>query len=241
MRKRSSPVLPRYESLIVALFQNFTLALEAVADRETIQSCSKFAGFRLGEWIDQLSRKMSRRKASLSPQEYAETAMAVFAQFGGTISLRKRPTPDQISFQVTSCPHGGKVRKHPNWCFMTCGFLAGLASRNFPLESLEFKKRIATGDRWCHLVLQLPKPGAKVPDRVEITRRLKALEENPLNVVEREVLMLVSRGFSNREIAVHLGYKLGTVKFYVTRIMRKLEVTKRSEAASLALRKGWIE
>lgn len=53
---------------------------------------------------------------------------------------------------------------------------------------------------------------------------------------EADVLRLVSEGASNEQIARSLGISLGTVKSHVKRILRKLDVTNRAEAASLWLR-----
>ena len=48
---------------------------------------------------------------------------------------------------------------------------------------------------------------------------------------ETEVLELVSLGLSNSEIADSLYISLGTVKWHINHILRKLDVTNRSKAA----------
>jgi NarL family two-component system response regulator LiaR len=55
---------------------------------------------------------------------------------------------------------------------------------------------------------------------------------------ERDVLGLVSRGFSNKRIALELGLKEKTVKVHVTHILAKLGVTDRTQAALYAAREG---
>jgi DNA-binding NarL/FixJ family response regulator len=55
---------------------------------------------------------------------------------------------------------------------------------------------------------------------------------------EREVLVLLSQGLSNHEIAERLFLVEGTVKGYVTAILRKLGARNRVEAALLAYRAG---
>ena len=57
-----------------------------------------------------------------------------------------------------------------------------------------------------------------------------------LTVYEREVLRLITEGQTNRQIAQRLGYKVGTVKDYVQKIIRKLEVSDRTQAAVKAVR-----
>jgi DNA-binding NarL/FixJ family response regulator len=53
----------------------------------------------------------------------------------------------------------------------------------------------------------------------------------PLSEREKEILRLVARGLSNREIALRLSLAEGTVKNYVTNILQKLGVRDRTQAA----------
>lgn len=55
---------------------------------------------------------------------------------------------------------------------------------------------------------------------------------------EREVLVLVARGHSNAGIAGELGITLGTAKVHVARILTKLGVESRVQAAVYAYRHG---
>ncbi len=53
---------------------------------------------------------------------------------------------------------------------------------------------------------------------------------------EREVLALIARGKSNKEIATSLFLSVGTVKGYVSAILGKLGVSDRTQAALVAVR-----
>jgi DNA-binding NarL/FixJ family response regulator len=55
-----------------------------------------------------------------------------------------------------------------------------------------------------------------------------------------EVLVLVARGFSNRQIAVSLHLSVGTVKRHLVNIYARMKVASRWEAANKALSEGWI-
>lgn len=55
---------------------------------------------------------------------------------------------------------------------------------------------------------------------------------------EREILELVARGHTNREIGQKLFLSEKTVKHYMTNILQKLQVRSRVEAALLAQRQG---
>jgi DNA-binding NarL/FixJ family response regulator len=55
---------------------------------------------------------------------------------------------------------------------------------------------------------------------------------------ERDVLRLIARGASNKQIAAELFLSLGTVKGYVSVVLEKLRVADRTTAALLATRHG---
>ncbi|MCS7286193.1 MAG: response regulator transcription factor [Anaerolineae bacterium] len=62
----------------------------------------------------------------------------------------------------------------------------------------------------------------------------------PLSSRELQVLQLIAKGYSNKQIALTLGIKEQTVKNHLTSILRKLAVNDRTQAVLYALRRGWI-
>jgi DNA-binding NarL/FixJ family response regulator len=62
----------------------------------------------------------------------------------------------------------------------------------------------------------------------------------PLTEREQEILRLLTRGLSNREIGMRLSLAEGTVKNYVTQILQKLGVRDRTQAALRARELGVI-
>ena len=77
------------------------------------------------------------------------------------------------------------------------------------------------------------------------TRLLDQLRENrelrePLTPRELEVLVLISEGLHNSEIAGRLFVTERTVKFHVSSILAKLGADNRTEAVALAARRGLI-
>jgi DNA-binding NarL/FixJ family response regulator len=62
----------------------------------------------------------------------------------------------------------------------------------------------------------------------------------PLSDREMDILQLITRGMSNKQVALELGISHQTVKNHMTSILRKLAVNDRTQAAVYALRKGWI-
>ncbi len=63
---------------------------------------------------------------------------------------------------------------------------------------------------------------------------------SPLTSREMEILKLITKGYSNKEIARELGISRQTVKNHMSSILRKLAVNDRTQAAVLALKRGWI-
>jgi len=65
-------------------------------------------------------------------------------------------------------------------------------------------------------------------------------EEKKLTPRECEVLGLLARGLSNRDIGGRLFISETTAKFHVGNILRKLEVSRRAEAVYEASKMGVI-
>lgn len=59
-----------------------------------------------------------------------------------------------------------------------------------------------------------------------------------LSVQERHILPLIADGKTNREIAETLGLSERTVRTYVSNLLQKLHLSRRSEAAAYAVRRG---
>ena len=82
----------------------------------------------------------------------------------------------------------------------------------------------------------------KVAGRVArwANRRRVASHEDALSAREIDVLRLVSRGHSNRDIAAALFVSENTVKTYLKRVLTKLDCHSRSEASAIAAQRGLL-
>ena len=79
------------------------------------------------------------------------------------------------------------------------------------------------------------------PARPVATRRRKAVQDDRLSALskrEKQVLSLLPRGLTNATLAAELGISPGTVKVHVERILQKLEVKDRTQAAVYAVHAG---
>jgi RNA polymerase sigma factor (sigma-70 family) len=70
--------------------------------------------------------------------------------------------------------------------------------------------------------------------------RPQAQTLEPLSEREREVLVLLAQGLSNRDIADKLVITEGTVKNHVSSVLAKLRVENRTQAADIARRRGLV-
>ncbi len=82
-----------------------------------------------------------------------------------------------------------------------------------------------------------PAIAAKLMNELQSPPRLP-LTEDPLTEREVEVLRLIAKGFSNDEIAGQLFLTEGTVRLHVSKILAKLHLANRTQAALFALREG---
>ena len=104
---------------------------------------------------------------------------------------------------------------------------AGYVLKNMPLPRLlDSIRRVAAGEIVC-----LP----------EIARSLAGRSASNLSGRELEVLTLMSKGLSNKEIASSLQLVEGTVKLHVSSVLSKLGVMDRTQAVVAAIKRGLVQ
>lgn len=111
------------------------------------------------------------------------------------------------------------------------GALGYLLKESGPQELLAAVRDVAHGESSLHpavarrLVQQFARPSAPAAEE-HLTER------------EAEVLTLVARGLSNKDIAAQLSLSERTVRSHVSTILAKLQLSSRTQAALYALRTG---
>jgi DNA-binding CsgD family transcriptional regulator/signal transduction histidine kinase len=97
------------------------------------------------------------------------------------------------------------------------------------------------------LASAVPGWGTRVTVELPTDRRQAARSQPPeleaigrLSVRERDVVVLIAAGLSNREIGERLHLSPHTVKRHISRVFRKLEVGSRAEAARVAQSSGLL-
>jgi DNA-binding NarL/FixJ family response regulator len=103
----------------------------------------------------------------------------------------------------------------------------GYLVKGMPQEMLvNAVKRVYAGGQY------LPPPMSKV--------LASRMPDSSLSHREREVLGLLAKGKSNREIASNLGISEATVKCHVSVILMRLDASDRTQAVVIALQRGLI-
>ena len=86
-----------------------------------------------------------------------------------------------------------------------------------------------------------PSITAQVLDRfADLSRRERERENDILSEREKEVLVLVAQGLTNRQIAAELIISENTVRNHLSHILDKLDLSRRSQAAAYAVQRGLL-
>jgi len=137
--------------------------------------------------------------------------------------------PDQAVLMMSSYDNPGYAARAVS--LGASGYLLKDAPRDDLLSAL---RRVALGqDLWSREKLRrmsgsMTRMGEAVPAEITFTKR------------ERDVLVLLAGGQTNREIAEQLGISAETVKEHVKHLLTKIGVTDRTQAAIWAVRNGMI-
>lgn len=67
------------------------------------------------------------------------------------------------------------------------------------------------------------------------------VRQRDLTSREEEVLRLIARGYSNKEISAQLKIAVKTVESHKANLMQKLELRSRTEIVRYAVRQGWLQ
>lgn len=104
---------------------------------------------------------------------------------------------------------------------------AGYVLKSMPLPRLlDSIRRVYAGEVIC-----LP----------EIARSLASRQASNLSNRELEVLGLMARGLSNKEVAAQLNLAEGTVKLHVSSVLSKLGVADRTQAILAGIKSGLVQ
>ncbi|WAC18038.1 response regulator transcription factor [Luteolibacter sp. SL250] len=134
----------------------------------------------------------------------------------------RREFPDARILFLTSYETEDEIQQA-----MASGATGYALKRSKAVELVQAIRTVAGGGTW-------------IPER--LVRRAKEAADSPvLSGRQREVLSLVSKGLSNKEIAEVLGFSESGTKQHLRQIFVKLGVTGRAEAISEAMQRGILK
>ena len=111
--------------------------------------------------------------------------------------------------------------------------MTGIVHKDSGFEELvHCIREAAAGRRWLSSTI-----ADAVAKHRQPARSFKELRAK-LTVREQEIIGLVSRGLSNKEIARKLDLSEGTVKIHLHNIFKKVSVSNRTALAALAVKGG---
>lgn len=144
-----------------------------------------------------------------------------------TISKLKDLIPDIRILVLTSFAESDLVYRS-----IKAGALGYLLKDATRLQLVQSIRDVAAGKAFIH-----PSIAMKVIKEFEESNDQGMLVE-ALTQRELETLRLIARGFSNQEIALFLHVHERTIAKYVSSILKKLQVSNRTQAALYAVRNG---
>lgn len=148
----------------------------------------------------------------------------------GAIGQIKQQDPDARILVLTSFAEDEKV-----FPAIKAGALGYLLKSSSPQQLLHAIRDVYRGQSSLHptiarkLITELQRP-PELPPTAE-----------PLSAREMEVLRLVARGLTNQEIAQELVISERTARTHVSRILEKLHLANRTQAALYAAREGFAD
>ena len=146
------------------------------------------------------------------------------------LELCQKLTSTTRTLQSSSSRHSWTIS---SWCAQSAAGRAAMSSRTWTRAS------------WCSAIQAVSQGESAFDSRsaAAMVRSVNArspLESKQLTDREREVLSLLARGLSNRDIGRRLYISETTAKFHVGNIIRKLNVSRRAEAVYAASKMGLI-
>jgi two-component system, NarL family, nitrate/nitrite response regulator NarL len=190
----------------------------------------------------------SRALAQLLGEQRAFRVVGMAEDLGKALNDLRDLRPDIVLLDMGTANSGLAVRRiadaEPDIRIVAFAFLpnernliacakarvAGYVSREESPEDLVVTiQSVARGEMRCS-----PRSAGAVLDRVAALATEGASEPRdiPLTTRELEILELIDRGLSNKEIARHLSIRLPTVKNHVHNILAKLKANRRTEAVA---------
>ncbi|HJP85174.1 MAG TPA: response regulator transcription factor [Gemmatimonadaceae bacterium] len=119
---------------------------------------------------------------------------------------------------------------------LRCGAAGYVLKRAAPSELVNAVRTVAAGGTYLDPAIA----GTMVKVYLGAEQSADDQDDRLLSDREREVLIKIARGFSNKEVASQLGLSVKTVETYKSRVAEKLGLRSRVEIVRYAAHRGWL-
>lgn len=189
-------------------------------------------------------------RMGLSSSLNAEEDMEVIAEAGNgedALGVYRRHRPNLVLMDVRLPGMSGAdavaaiTKEFPDACILMLSTHSGEDEvyRSLQAGARGYILKSAMREELLRAIRQV-REGKHYVDPVVAPLLAEHLTHRPLTGRELEVLKMVAKGMSNKEIAAALNITEVTVKLHVSHVLEKLNVKDRTEAATAALKKGII-
>ncbi len=144
----------------VSFLQAFVTQSVKVTGQLSCEACAgtrnhiERVGLSASRCLEEVSRRQLGYEGEIGPNEYAELIINIKNQIGGHFA-REGSGAGTIRVVASRCPFGEQVKAAPELCRMTTSVFGGIAARNFSYAKVDLRRRIATGDGLCEVLIYL--------------------------------------------------------------------------------------
>jgi DNA-binding NtrC family response regulator len=112
----------------------------------------QYLGLTASSCLEAHARGLLNLPREISRDQYANLIIHIKNQIGGGFSQMSEEA-GAVRVENHRCPFGDMVKEAPELCRMTSSVFGGIAARNFGYAKVELRKRIATNDGRCEVLI----------------------------------------------------------------------------------------
>ena len=120
----------------------------------------QYLGLTASSCLEAHARRLLDLPPEISRDQYANLITHIKNQIGGGFS-QVASEGGAVRVENHRCPFGDMVKEAPELCRMTSSVFGGIAARNFGYAKVELRKRIATDDGKCEVLIYTDRAAAQ--------------------------------------------------------------------------------
>jgi DNA-binding NtrC family response regulator len=120
----------------------------------------QYLGLTASSCLEAHARRLLDLPQEISRDQYASLIINIKNQIGGDFA-QAPGEGGAVRVENHRCPFGDRVKEAPELCRMTSSVFGGIAARNFGYARVELRKRIATNDGKCEVLIYTDRAAAQ--------------------------------------------------------------------------------